>query len=108
MKKLAAIIAVILMALCCVSVFAQAEDLTPEGARAAALKYTGFHADEVSFTRCEAEWENGRDIYGIQFFRGDTEYDVDVDLATGEINDFHADGPEEDEDLFDDFFFDFD
>ena len=45
-------------------------------------------ASEATFTRAHQDWENGRQVYELEFFANNTEYDVDVDMNTGKITAF--------------------
>lgn len=56
-----------------------------EAARAAALKHAGVKAANATFFKTQWDWEDGRAVYEVEFYSGDTEYDYDVDALTGAI-----------------------
>ncbi len=63
-----------------------------EVAKAVALKHAGLTADAVTFLPTELDWENGRQVYDIEFYTADRkEYDYEIDAATGEIVSFDYD-----------------
>jgi len=114
MKKLIAVALVAIMVVCgCAAACAEQKTLTPEEAKAIALEYTGMTADQVTFVKCITDWDDGRQVYEIKFYKGTTEYEMDVDLHTGRITDYdvdyneHHDGHHDYDDDWDDFF-DFD
>lgn len=66
--------------------------ISEEVAKAVALKHAGLTADTVTFLPTELDWENGRQVYDIEFYTADRkEYDYDIDAATGEIISFDYD-----------------
>lgn len=65
--------------------------LTAEEAQAMALAHAGLTGDEVTFTRWELEWEDGRQVYDIEFYAAGTEYDYEIDAATGAVIKFGCD-----------------
>lgn len=54
-----------------------------------ALADAGLTSDQVSnsFVHLDYDDDRGRDEYEVEFYQGTTEYDYDVDAATGEITD---------------------
>lgn len=113
MKKFAAVIAAVMMMVCCVSAVADQKALTPEDAKAIALEFFGVKADEAVFTKCKLDRDDGREVYEIEFVSRGVEYDADVEVTTGKIfdtdRDFEDRYDRDDDDDFDDFFgFDFD
>ena len=70
------------------SAFAAGGPLTLEQAKQAALKYAGVKAADATFTKAHKDWDNGRQVYEIEFYANNTEYDMDVDVNTGAITDF--------------------
>ena len=70
------------------SAFAAGGPLTLEQAKQAALKYAGVKAADATFTKAHKDWDNGRQVYEIEFYTNNTEYDMDVDVNTGAITDF--------------------
>lgn len=65
--------------------------ISVEDARTAALTHAGLAAGDVTFTRQELEWEDGRQVYDVEFYAGGREYDYEIDAATGEIVKFDYD-----------------
>ena len=62
--------------------------LTAEQARQAALDYTGVSASQAVFTKTHRDYDDGREVYEIEFCANGIEYDMDVDVNTGRITDF--------------------
>ena len=57
-----------------------------EAARKAALDHAGLAESEVTFIRSHLDWDDGRQVYDVEFYTSDyTEYDYEIDAATGEI-----------------------
>lgn len=56
-----------------------------EGARQTALRHAGCAADEVVFTETELDCEDGRAVYKIEFYKDRTQYEYEIDAATGEV-----------------------
>lgn len=54
-------------------------------AKAIALDHAGLSADQVSFTHVRMDREHGSMIYEIEFRQGWTEYEYEIDAATGRI-----------------------
>ena len=58
----------------------------------AALKHAGFKKDEVYFVKkVEMDWEHGRKIYEVSFYKGGYEYEYDIDAVTGRVLKFEKD-----------------
>jgi len=89
MKKAVAMVMVVVMMLTFgVTAFAANGPLTVEQAKQAALDYAGVKAAEATFTKAHRDWDNGREVYEIEFYANNTEYDMDVDVNTGRIMGF--------------------
>ena len=89
MKKAVAMVMVVVMMLAFgVTAFAANGPLTVEQAKQAALDYAGVKASEDTFTKAHRDWDNGREVYEIEFYANNTEYDMDVDVNTGRIMSF--------------------
>ena len=87
MKKAVAMVMVVVMMLAFgVTAFAANGPLTVEQAKQAALDYAGVKASEATFTKAHRDWDNGREVYEIEFYAHNTEYDMDVDVNTGRFN----------------------
>lgn len=60
--------------------------ITQDEALAAALKHVGLTRDQLDFVKkLELDWEHGRQIYEIEFYKGGFEYEFNIDAATGGI-----------------------
>ena len=92
MKKAVAMVLVVVMMLAFgVNAFAANGPLTVEQAKQVALDYAGVKAADANFTKAHRDFDNGREVYEIEFFVGSTEYDMDVDVLTGNVTDFSVD-----------------
>lgn len=56
-----------------------------EAAKEAALTHAGVTSGDVVFLEADYDYEDGRMVYEVEFFAGNTEYEYDVDAATGAI-----------------------
>lgn len=57
-----------------------------EAAKAAALAHAGLKAADVTFVKCKLDWENGVQVYDVEFFTQDgREYDYEINAATGAV-----------------------
>lgn len=65
--------------------------LTAEEARSMALAHAGLAGDEATFTHWELEWEDGRQVYDMEFYAAGTEYGYEIDAATGAVVKFDCD-----------------
>ena len=65
--------------------------LTAEDAAAKALEHAGLKAEDVTFVQKKLEWDDGRQVYDVEFYSGAKEYDYEIDAATGEIISFDHD-----------------
>lgn len=60
--------------------------LTSEEAKKKALAHAGLSSSQVSFVRQNLEWEDGRQVYDVEFYTADgKEYDYEIDANTGAI-----------------------
>ena len=92
MKKAVAMVLVAVMMLAFgVNAFAANGPLTVEQAKKVALDYAGVKAADATFTKAHRDYDNGRQVYEIEFYVGSTEYDMDVDVNTGKVTDFSVD-----------------
>ena len=92
MKKAVAMVLVVVMMLALgVTAFAANGPLTMEQAKQVALDYAGVKAADANFTKAHRDYDNGREVYEIEFYVGSTEYDLDVDVLTGNVTDFSVD-----------------
>lgn len=59
--------------------------ITVEEAKAIVLANTGLQETDVTFTKVHLDWDDGRQLYEVEFYSGNTEYDYDIDANTGDI-----------------------
>ena len=60
--------------------------LTPEQALAKAYEHANIANGQVDFLKqVQLDYENGRQVYDIKFYKGGMEYEFDVDAQTGMI-----------------------
>ena len=57
-------------------------------AKAAALAHAGLQQADVTFGKVKLDYDDGRAEYEVEFYRGHTEYDYDIDATTGEVLSF--------------------
>ena len=50
-----------------------------------ALSHAGLTAGQVTFLQVKLDWEDGRQVYEVEFYSGSKEYDYEIDTATGAI-----------------------
>jgi len=64
----------------------EAKLLTEEQAKERALAHAQLSAGEVSFTKVKLDWEDGRQVYEIEFVSGDwMEYEYEIDAVSGDV-----------------------
>lgn len=56
-----------------------------EAAKNAAFAHAGVSAADVSGLKCKLDWEDGRQVYEVEFWAGSAEYDYEIDAATGAV-----------------------
>lgn len=65
--------------------------ITEDQARAAALTHAGFTEADVTWLSSHLDRDDGRQIYEVEFFSGNIEYDYDIDAQTGDIISYSQD-----------------
>lgn len=92
MKKIAIIAIVMSMGLSligCSSLTASQNkseaNFTIEQAKEIALKHANLTSDQVSFIRAEKSFDDGKEIYDIEFYYENMEYDYEINAADGQI-----------------------
>ena len=61
-------------------------------AKAKALAHAGLTASQVTMVQNKLEWEDGRQVYDVEFYTADRqEYDYEIDAVTGEVIRFDYD-----------------
>ena len=88
MKVLAAVMALVMVLALSAAAFAENGSVSLEQAKQIALEQAGVKASEASFTKAYQGWDDGRAVYEIEFYVGNTEYDMDVDVHSGRVTDF--------------------
>ncbi len=59
-----------------------------EEAKRIALKRAGLSVSDVKFTKAKIDYEDGAEVYEIEFVKGNTEYEFDISATSGKILDF--------------------
>ena len=91
MKKVIAMVMNVVMLLALgTTAFADNGPLSMEQAKQAALDFAGVNASEAVFTKAFKGYDDGREVYEIEFYANNTEYDMDIDVFTGRITDFSS------------------
>ncbi len=88
MKKIIAMMLAVVMILA-TGACALAE-VTLEEAKQIALDKAGVAAADAIFTKAHFDQDDGRTVVEIEFYVGATEYEMEVDAATGEIAEFET------------------
>ena len=92
MKKWIAGILAVLMIAGIAAGLASAEEyrLTREEAIRVALEYAELAEEQVAFTKVELDWDDGHEIWEIEFVFNGIEYELDIDAHTGRITEADA------------------
>ncbi|MGI5962357.1 MAG: PepSY domain-containing protein [Lawsonibacter sp.] len=61
------------------------KDIGSEEAKDIALDHAGVSYSKAVFVRVEADYDDGRKIYEVEFYSGNKEYDYEIEAATGKI-----------------------
>lgn len=61
------------------------EAISPETAKNTAVSDAGFKMNQVSFVKEALTTDDGRQIYDIEFYVNNMEYDYEIDASTGKI-----------------------
>ena len=86
MKKL--VLLACMIAILAIGAAALAENLTLAQAKDIALAKAGVSAEQALFTKAHPDYEDGRQVYDIELYVGSTEYEFEIDAATGDIREF--------------------
>lgn len=62
-----------------------AQEVDLEEAKEIAVEHAGLSMDEATFKKAGKDWDNGQEIYDIEFYSGTTEYEYEILVGTGEI-----------------------
>lgn len=60
-------------------------------ARSIALEHAGVAESDAAFYRVERDNDDGRAVYEVEFYSGNTEYDYEISAETGEILSYDSD-----------------
>ncbi|MDO4794220.1 MAG: PepSY domain-containing protein [Filifactor alocis] len=66
-------------------------DVGLEKAKNIALKTAGFSASQVHFTKAKVDFEDGRKVYDIEFYRNNVEYSFEIDASSGKVREYDVD-----------------
>lgn len=70
---------------------APATTITAERAQEIALQHAGVSADNVPVVRTKLDFDDGVQVYDVEFYQGGTEYDYEIDAATGAVRSYDFD-----------------
>ena len=62
-----------------------AKNISVEDAKQIALAHAKIAQSGVTFIKAKLDTEDGRQVYDIEFYSGNTEYDYEIDAISGEI-----------------------
>ena len=66
--------------------------ITEAEAKNTALAHAGLQASQVTFVKVYLDWDDGRQVYDVEFYTSDyKEYDYEIDAATGRVLSFDYD-----------------
>ncbi len=69
---------------------AETPETGEDKAREIALGYVGVAQEDAAYVRVERDWENGREVFEVEFFAGEWEYGLEIEAGTGEIRAFDS------------------
>ena len=65
--------------------------ITNAKAKSIALKHAGVSASKATFVKAKLDYEDGRRVYEIEFYSGNTEYDYEILASNGKIISYDKD-----------------
>lgn len=65
--------------------------ITKAKAKSIALKHAGVSSSKATFVTAKLDYEDGKQVYEIEFYSGNTEYDYEILASSGEILSFDKD-----------------
>ena len=60
-------------------------DIGTEKAKSIALNHAGVSASDAVIVHAKLDYDDGRRVYEVEFYSGSSEYDYEIDAASGEI-----------------------
>lgn len=63
----------------------QSQEVSPDGAKTAALKDAGLSESDVTFKKAELDYDHGTQVYDIEFYTSDIEYEYEIDASSGTV-----------------------
>ena len=63
----------------------QSQEVSLDGAKAAALKDAGLPESDVTFKKAELDYDHETQVYDIEFYTSDTEYEYEIDASSGTV-----------------------
>ncbi len=63
----------------------QPQEVSLDGAKAAALKDAGLSESDVVFKKAELDHDHGTQVYDIEFYTSDIEYEYEIDASSGTV-----------------------
>lgn len=66
--------------------------ISVETAKERALAHAGFSANQVTFTKQALTYDDGRQVYKIEFYTGSAEYEFEINALTGAVLEYDYDG----------------
>ena len=63
----------------------QSQEISLNGAKAAALKDAGLSESDVTFKKARLDYDHGTPVYDIEFYTSDTEYEYEIDASGGTV-----------------------
>lgn len=63
----------------------QSGRITEEEAKKIALDHAGIKAEDATFLKAALDIDDGKEIYEVEFYSGSSQYDYDIDAASGEV-----------------------
>lgn len=65
--------------------------ISAKDAEQKALAHAELTSDQVTFARTKLDWEDGKQVYDVEFYTASAEYDYEIDAVTGEVVKFDYD-----------------
>lgn len=65
--------------------------ITKAKAKSIALKHAGVSASKATFVKAKLDYEDGQQVYEIEFYSGNTEYDYEILASNGKIISYDKD-----------------